>query len=305
MAKDKRDMEGDGRAELDADDIVIRKRTQVVRKSVTRDDVLKAVGTMIGVVREKMHPLVQIFSDAASAPFASSCVLCIGGRAISLDDTGEATQASGFAEGLSASLGGFSKQRQESIRAAVGQSVARARPWVLGVEGIADLSSRRFFAKELSRRFPGVIVADAAEVAALAGEECVDAEDENLEAVAIKAAAAIAAETHATVMLTGAVDTIVCEDRPVLVVKNGAPEIVAKVPGWAAAKASLVATFLALLRNHKYAAAACASLIGGVAAEIAYSRCKTPQAFAAAYADTLATVTSAEIAKRANIEIQN
>lgn len=303
MAKDKRDSEFDDRGEMDDGEVVIRKRQQVVRKNVTREDVLKAVSTMIGVMRDKQHPLVQTYSDAASAPFTAACTLAAGARAVSIGDTGDAAQLSLFAEGLSASLGGLSKQCQDTLRAAVGQSVARARPWVLGAEGVDMLSSRRFFAKEISKRLPGLIMGTPAEIAAMEGSGEPSSVEGDLEKAALEVAGRLALETHATVIVTGAADTIVCEDRPSLKIGCRATALAAKVPGWAAAKAALAASYLALLRNHKYAAAASMCLVSAVAADVALERASTPAAFASAYVDALASITPDDLAKRADVTV--
>ncbi len=304
MARDRRDSKAEELDEMEDGELVIRKRQQVVRKNVTREDVIKAVSTMITVMHDKQHPAVQTYSDAASAPFVAACTFAAGARPLIIEDTGDASQISAFATGLSASLGGLSKPRQEAVRAAVGQAVAGARPWVLCAEGVDMLSSRRFFAKEIARRLPGIIIGTPAEIVALEGTG--ESAGADVEKEAVAAAARIAAESHSTVVVsTPFKDTVVCEDRPTLEIgmkSAGVP--VDRVPGWMAAKAALAASYLALLRNHKYAAAASASLVGAVAADMAFTApASQPGSFAKAYVDALSAITPEDLSRLAQFEV--
>ncbi|MBR1870987.1 MAG: hydroxyethylthiazole kinase [Kiritimatiellae bacterium] len=292
----------------DGDVVLRRKKAPRERKPVTKDAVLKAMSVTLGVLREKQHPRVQLFADAASASLAEAAALALGARPAMAEESAEAAQLADASDGLAVSLASITKMRAEAVRAAVSHCVASAKPWVLSPEIRLPLTMRIFLAKELVRRLPGIVIGSEEEIIALAGGDTPTAKMDGAaqREAADRAAGRIVEEMHAAVMVVASSSArIFAEDRPSLTVKmpQAAAAQLARMPGKDAALAAVAATFLGLLRNHKYAAAACAAVAVAVAGEIASETEVTPMAFQAKFIDALFSLNDGSIAKRVKLAI--
>lgn len=294
-------------SQLEDDEIIVRrKKAPPQKKPVSREAILKAISVTLGAMRTKQHPRVELFTSAAAAPLSAAAALAIGSSTIIAEETGEASQLADMAESLAVMLEGVTKTRAEAIRAAVSHAVASSKPWAFLPQINEPLMMRTYLAKELVRRLPGIVVAGEGEIIALAGGDAPQGamDAAQFSAAADKAAFALVQEMHTAVivMKPGAV-RVMAEDRPVLTIKNSAA-LQQRIAGWDAAVATVGAAFLGLLRNHKFAAAACAALTCLVAAEIAAEKASAPGSFATAFIDALYAVTDEDIANRMKISIK-
>ena len=277
--------------------IVRRKKAPTPVMKVTPAGLAKAAAEVLEAMRAKA-PRVACFAHASVSPFIADVLLAAGAVPAFAEDSGEATQLAGLADGLFASVGAVTKPQAEAVRAAVARANASQKPWVLDPDDAGELSLRGYVAKELMRRYPSIIRGNPAEMLVLSGLEtsAVDA--------AATAARRLAEVTRAAVLMTGAADRVCGENAPVAIVKNTAP-LLARVAGLGAAQGALGAAFLATVgRARRYDAAAAAALVVVVAGEQASAKAKAPGSFASAFMDALYDLKPGDLAKRAKIEIE-
>ena len=278
--------------------IVRRKKAPAPVMKVTPAGLAKSAAEVLEAMRAKA-PRVACFAHASVSPFIANALLSAGAVPFFAEDSGEATQLAGLADGLFASIGAVTKPAAEAVRAAVARANASQKPWVLDPDDAGELSFRGYVAKELMRRYPSIIRGNPVEILTLSGLETTAAED-----AAAKSARRLAEVTRAAVLMTGAADRVCGENAPVSIVKNGAP-ILSRVAGLGAAQGALGAAFVATVgRARRYEAAAAAALVVAVAGELAAAKAKSPGSFAAAFVDALCDVKPGDLAKRAKLEIE-
>lgn len=276
--------------------IVRRKKAPVPVMKATSSGLAKVAEELLGELRAK-KPRIACFVQASYAPFVANVLLAVGAEPLFAEDSGEATQLAGIADALFANIGSVSKPQAEAVRAAVARANASQKPWVLDPDDAGMLSFRGYAAKELMRRYPSVIRGNPAEVLALSGLE---GNDENSAATAARRLAEV---TRAAVLMTSEQDRVCGENAPVAVVKNGRV-LLTRVSGAGAALSALCAAFLAATgRARRYDAAVAAASVFAAASDLAAAKAKAPGSFAAAFLDALADLKSADIAKKASIDV--
>ena len=152
----------------------------------------------------------------------------------------------------------------------------------------ADVMSRLEFARTLVARRPTVVRLNAAELAALSGEEA-----------SADSARRFAARSGSVIAVTGEVDVVTDGER--LVTVHNGDELMAKVTAMGCAGSAFVAAALAT-EHDRWQAAVSAMIVFGVAGELAADRSDGPGSLAFAILDTLHAMTPDMVQEDAWVE---
>ena len=290
------------------DEIRLRPKKAPVAPLVLKPaELLKSVGAALEALRAK-RPLVACLTNVMTAPRVADGLLSLGASPIMAVDSGEATALAAACDSLLVNVGTSDRVQAEAMRAAVARANVSTHPWALDPAGVGSLSLRTYLAKELMRRFPAVIRANASELLVLAGVAGAEAGGRGLESIAkgedvVNEAVRLAEVTHAVVVVSGEKDYICAENAPVVAVRNGSP-LMASIGGSGCLQGALAAAFLgALGSKERLTAALAAAVVLGLAGERSASKAKAPGSFAAALLDELCTLKGADVVKGGKIEI--
>lgn len=238
------------------------------------DDVPRVVehaAALLTKIRAR-HPRVHCVTNTVAQVLTANALLAAGATP---SVTTSPEEIGGFvagADNLLVNLGTLDRERREAIGIAL-DAVAGRLPWVLDPVFVDRSPLRLEFARALIARRPAVIRLNAAELAALSGEEA--SED---------TARAFASRTGTVVALTGEVD-IVTDGARLVSLHNG-DELMSKVTAMGCAGSAFVASALAV-EQDRWLAAAAAIMVFGLAGELAALRSDGPGSLAFAILDTL------------------
>lgn len=189
------------------------------------------------------------------------------------------------ANALLINLGTLDSERVQCIEVAINQANAAQKPWVLDPVLVHRSPKRLAFARQLIKRHPAIVRANADEVLAIAGEKMTVDE--------------FTLSMQPIVAQTGQPD-IVTDGNTQTRVSNG-HELMTQVTGLGCATSALAAAFSAVTDNALDAAIS-ALLVAGVAGEIAAESASGPGSLQTEILDSLYRLDDNQIIERSRIE---
>ncbi|KZE90619.1 hydroxyethylthiazole kinase [Microbacterium sp. TNHR37B] len=242
-------------------------------------------------------PLVHCITNSVVIGMTANAVLALGGAPAMVDIPGEAGPFAAAASGLLVNLGTPTTEQRQATREAVAAAKGAGTPWVLDPVAVGSLPVRTPLAHDLASQSPAIVRGNASEIIALAGGGAggrgVDATDD-VEAAA-SFAVALAARTGGAVAVSGPVDLIIADGRSARV-RNG-HALLTRMTGGGCALGAVMAAFAAV-ESDAFVAATAASVVYGVAADVAAEGAAGPGSFAVAFLDALAGLTADAILAR-------
>ncbi|WP_171027156.1 hydroxyethylthiazole kinase [Pseudarthrobacter sp. NamB4] len=241
--------------------------------------------TMLERVRETT-PLIQCLTNTVVTNFTANVLLALGAAPAMVDVPSEARPFARVASGVLVNVGTPHEEQRAGMREAVGAAREAGTPWVLDPVAVGVLPVRTALAAELLDCRPTAVRGNASEVLALAGEgqggRGVDAVD-GPEA-ALEAASGLAYRYGSVVAVSGPTD-VITDGTDVIRVSNGHPYLT-QVTGGGCALGAVTAAFPAV-DDDPLAAAAAATAVYTVAADLAAEGARGPGTFAVAFLDAL------------------
>jgi hydroxyethylthiazole kinase len=250
------------------------------------DDMAQAAGALIGRLRARA-PRVHCITNNVAQNFTANVLLavgCVPSMTLSPDEV--AAFAAG-AQALMVNLGTFDAERSAAAEIAIGVARENKVPWVLDPVLVERSPQRAAFARHLITLAPAVVRLNAAEFAALAGDQ-----------PSPDTAAAWARDHKTVVALSGETDLVADGSRLARIASGHA--LMARVTAMGCAASALVAACLAVEPDALRAAAA-ALLIIDIAGEVAAETAQGPGSFAVAMLDALYRLDAATLAARAKV----
>ncbi|HZK24545.1 MAG TPA: hydroxyethylthiazole kinase [Oscillospiraceae bacterium] len=258
-------------------------------------------GKIFTALRQR-QPLIHHITNQVTISECANITLAAGGLPIMAHAVEEVAEMVASADALVLNLGTLTPAQIEAMLLAGRRANELQRPIILDPVGVGATRLRSASAKKLLAALQlSVIKGNAAEIALLAGGA---AKIKGVESIAVPSnvvplAAALARETGAVVVVTGAVD-LVTDGQQLLEVHNGHP-LMAKVVGTGCMTASVIGCFAAVERNYLVAAAAGLAAIN-VAAEKAAAEADGPAMFKIKLFDQLAGLSVSTLAARQKIK---
>ncbi|MET3142766.1 MULTISPECIES: hydroxyethylthiazole kinase [unclassified Arthrobacter] len=244
--------------------------------------------TMLERVRETT-PLIQCLTNTVVTNFTANVLLALGAAPAMVDVPAEAGPFARVASGVLVNVGTPHEEQQAGMREAVHAATEAGTPWVLDPVAVGVLPVRTALAAELLNYRPTAVRGNASEVLALAGEgqggRGVDAVD-GPEA-ALKAASGLARRYGSVLAVSGPTD-VITDGTDVIRISNGHPYLT-QVTGGGCALGAVTVAFLAV-DDDPLAAAAAATAVYTVAADMAADGARGPGSFAVAFLDALAGI---------------
>lgn len=247
------------------------------------------VAAVLDRLRERT-PLVHCMTNIVVAGFTANVLLAVGASPAMVENVDESADFAALADALLINLGTLSQERVTAMRAAAAAASGAGTPWVLDPVAVGALAPRTRLAGDLLASRPSVVRGNPSEVLSLAGiagaaARGVDSAADS--AAALETAADLARRSGSVVAVSGAVDYIT-DGTEVLEVRTGSP-LMTKVTGVGCALGALVGACAAVESSPLHAAAAATTVLT-VAAEVAAERSEGPGSFAVALLDALARV---------------
>jgi hydroxyethylthiazole kinase len=226
-------------------------------------------------------PRVHCITNTVAQQFTANVLLAAGAvpsMTLSPQEIG------GFVAGADAllvNLGTFDAERRSAVEMALSTAAEHGKPWLLDPVFIERSPARADFARGLVGRKPTVVRLNAAEFAALSGND-----------QAGDAPARFAKARHTIVALTGRVDVVSDGARRVKIA-NGDP-LMGQVTAMGCAGSALICAALAVERDPWLAAIAALAAFG-VAGEVAGHDASGPGSFAVGIIDALHALDNATL----------
>jgi hydroxyethylthiazole kinase len=231
-------------------------------------------------------PRIHCITNTVAQNFTANVLLAAGAQPSMTISPEEIGHFAGGADALLVNLGTFDRERAAAIDIAVASAVAAGRPWVLDPVLIDRSPPRAALARGLLARRPTALRLNAAEFAALAGDQ---------------SPAGFAAANSTVVALSGATD-VVAGNGQAASLGNGHP-LMARITAMGCAASALVAACLAVERDP-WRASVAGTLMLGIAGEIAGEAWQGPGSFAVAILDALYHLDPGALAARAKISLK-
>lgn len=232
------------------------------------------------------RPLIHCLTNQVAKSFTANVLLAIGASPAMVEHPEEAEEFARVADALLVNLGTLDAVQMEAMRRAIAAATVAGKPWVLDPVAVGLLGVRTRFAGEILAAHPTVIRGNASEVIALAGENGggrgVDSGRDSRDALA--AARMLAGRTGGAVLVTGAIDQIVCRAYEAATA-NGHP-LMTRVTGMGCAMGAISAACTAVADSPFLGSVATAVWLG-VAGEIAAGKTARPGSFQTALLDAL------------------
>lgn len=208
-------------------------------------------------VRER-QPVIHCITNYVTANDVANMLLAAGASPIMADGVGEALDITNISQGLVLNLGTLKESSVETMVIAGRRAAELGHPVVLDPVGAGASAFRRESALRILAAVPvSVIRGNASEIRALAREHSFSrgVDVDQREALTRKnrretvdMAKALSRQTHAVVVMTGAVD-LVADEKRVCYVKNGSP-LMGRITGAGCMMDGVLAAVLAALRMH-------------------------------------------------------
>lgn len=215
------------------------------------------------------NPFVLCLTNTVAANFTANVLLAIGAKPAMIEEPSEAAELASSADAILINLGTVHSRQAEAMRMAVdaaAKPAARKVPWVLDPVACHLLSYRAKLTEELIAKHPALIRGNHAEI---------DFLRKNVPAI-----------RKTTVLSTGEVDRIYAADGADEKLVEGGVEMLQTVTATGCAQGAVCAAMLGK-GLAPLDAAGSASRLMKRAGENAWSKAKTPGAFAAALIDAL------------------
>jgi hydroxyethylthiazole kinase len=242
------------------------------------------------LMRIREHaPRVHCVTNTVAQQFTANVLLAAGAvpsMTLSPQEIG------GFVAGADAllvNLGTFDAERRSAVETALGAAAEHGKPWLLDPVFIERSPARADFARGLLGRKPAVVRLNAAEFAALSGNDQVG-----------DAPARFAQSQGTIVALTGRVDVVSDGARRVKIA-NGDP-LMEQVTAMGCAGSALICAALTVERDPWLAAIAALAAFG-VAGEVAGRDASGPGSFAVGILDALHALDNATL--RAHVKVSD
>ncbi len=269
------------------------------------DTVTATLGRNLQAIRDRA-PLIHNMTNLVVTNVTANALLALGASPAMVENTEESVELARVAGALVVNLGTMSGDLAAAMRLAARAAHQAKTPWVLDPVAVGALSYRTRLARDLLADKPDAIRGNASEITALAGQVGVakpagggKGVDSTLQSdAALDAARALAKAQGNTVVVSGAVDYVTDGPR-VIGIANGHP-VMSRVTGMGCTATALVGAFLAVERDV-FTATAQATVVMGVAGDIAMEMAGGPGSFQVAFLDTLYALEPAEIAARAKL----
>lgn len=170
------------------------------------------------------QPLVQCLTNYVSMDLAANTLAAVGASPAMVHDEHEAAAMAGLASAVVVNIGTPSPPWVVGMHAAAATALERGVPWVLDPVAVGATAYRRETVTALLEHRPTVVRGNASEVRAMASAtgagRGVDSTDEST--AVVSEARALARDTGAVVVVSGATDVVTDGDRVVLV-RGGSP----------------------------------------------------------------------------------
>lgn len=258
----------------------------------------KDLGKLLGAVR-KERPMVHHMTNYVTVNDCANITMCIGAAPVMAHSPDEVAEMVSMAGALVLNIGTLDAAQIEAMLVAGKRANELGIPVVLDPVGAGATRLRTNSARKLICDLKlAVIKGNAGEVATLAGEE---AKVRGVDSMGVKKDVAGIASKYAgtlgtTVAITGKTD-IVSDGKSTILVDNGHP-LMGSFSGSGCMAASVCGAFAAVSSDRmKTTVAALAAF--GVAGENASKRARAPYSFKVALFDAVASLTPAELEKRA------
>ena len=248
------------------------------------------------------RPLVQNITNFVSMDIAANALLAIGASPAMVHAVEELDEFGSFIGALVINIGTLSATWTDAMDKAAEGARRRAKPWVLDPVGAGATRFRTETVLRLLKHGPAVIRGNASEILAIAGalglsdatarNKGVDSGNTADEAASV--AAALARDTGAVVMATGAVD-LVTDGTQSLRLANGSP-VMGQVTAVGCALSAVTGAFCAVVSPFEAAVASAACF--GVVGEKAAATSPLPGSFRVAFIDGLAALRPADLVER-------
>ena len=250
------------------------------------DPDLNRAAPIIAAVRQRA-PMVHCVSATVSMSIVADGLLAAGVRPMMTETAQEAPVVTSVADALSVNFGTLSTDAMDGIPQTVKAARKAGHPWVLDPTAIGVAPIRTAMARDLVASAPSVVRGNASEILALLGAgggrgaDTSDSPD-----TARRAAEEIAARTHGTVAVSGAVDLLVDGSSPghVVRIQRGDP-MLTRVTGTGCLLGALTAACAVV--SHPFDAAVAATIWLNVAGERAAARATGPGSFRVERLDAL------------------
>jgi hydroxyethylthiazole kinase len=242
------------------------------------------------LLRIREHaPRVHCITNTVAQQFTANVLLAAGAVPSMTLSPQEIGSFVAGADALLVNLGTFDAERRAAVETALGAAAQHGKPWLLDPVFIDRSAIRAEFARTLVGRRPSVVRLNAAEFAALSGND--QAGD----------APSRFAKAHGTIVaLTGRVD-LVSDGARRMKIANGDP-LMAQVTATGCAGSALICAALAVERDPWLATIAALAAFG-VAGEVAGRDAAGPGSFAVAFIDALHALDSATL--RAHLKVHD
>lgn len=259
----------------------------------------RALGDALAQLRES-PPMVQCITNIVAAQWSANVLLASGAAPAMVDNPSEAGAFAGAADAILINLGTPYRDTAEAMIAAVTTAAAKGTPWVLDPVAVGPLAWRTELALTLLEiGSPSVIRGNASEILGLAGGAGGRGVDslETPEA-ALDSARSLARQYGTVVAVSGAKDHITDGDRTVRI-SNG-HVVMTQVTGTGCALGALIAAF-AGTADDALLAAATATAMMTVAADVAAVSSTRPGTFAIALLDELSDLSPNSLAEKVRL----
>ena len=251
------------------------------------------------------RPLVQNITNFVSMDIAANALLAIGASPAMVHAVEELDEFGSYIGALVINIGTLSATWTDAMDRAAEGARRRAKPWVLDPVGAGATRFRTETVLRLLKHGPAVIRGNASEVLAIAGalglsaaaarNKGVDSGNTPDEAAGV--AEALARDTGAIVMATGAIDFVTDGTRS-LRLANGAP-VMGQVTAVGCALSAVTGAFCAVASPFEAAVASAACF--GVTGETAAETSPLPGSFRVAFIDGLAALRPADLVERVRL----
>lgn len=257
-----------------------------------------ALGAALARLRAQA-PLVQSITNIVAAQWTANVLLAAGAVPAMVDNPHEAAQFARVADGVLINLGTPYDDTTEAMQSAVHAATEVGRPWVLDPVAVGGLTWRTDTALRLLGHGPAIVRGNASEILALVGGQGGrGVETTDTAEGAAEVAQGLGRRHGCVVAVSGLVDHLGDGERLVRLA-NGHPWLT-QVTGVGCSLGALMAGFAGVLDDRLLAAAAATALLT-VAAELAAERSQGPGSFAVALLDELARLSPDELAERVRV----
>jgi hydroxyethylthiazole kinase len=268
----------------------------------------KALAQQAGELLEEVRarrPLVQNVTNFVSMDIAANALLAVGASPAMIHAPEETDQFTALADALVINVGTLSAPAAIGMERAATAAHMHGKPWLLDPVAAGLLTFRDETIRKLLRHRPSIIRGNASEIMAVAriagltqdaaAPRGVDNRHQASEAEAL--AIKLARHCFCAVVATGAVD-VVTDGVSVVRLANGSP-LAPRVTALGCSMSSVMGACAAVAQAME--AALAATILYGVAGDMAAEHAKGPASFRTSFLDTLYTIGTSDLAARIKV----